>query len=336
METQNLMKIIISLVVGVVLFSAILVPSVGTALVTAGDEITKTNASPTNQYCDYYTDDVTIVFDSPDGSTTNATTTITIGDYSTDMSTVGISEILFVGDTFYIQLSAYGSTSMGIIRGAYDGNVLNANLNLGYKYTLEYDASEELVTLTSLNNNTSVEATVFEVTSSVFFAIKEDGAYSLTRETYSSGQYAYANMAIDMDNVSNGTLGVLTSTYGMTIDGQSITVIYTVTTAGVQALSYTEGYTVTGTVAVSGDLTLVDGTTDIYTGGTPVITLTITNDTTQESVTSTTTPEAAYILREVDGHADSGANYSLISIIPLLVLVGLVLGAIGSLIARRD
>ena len=331
METGFMNKItglVIALVVGGLLVGGLLAPTVAGIQNTVGDSTTITNPTPSHNYCDYYTEDVTIIFDSPAGSTTNATTTISIGDYQTNMSVEGITEVLFIGDTFYIQINSSGNNSMGIIRGVYNGTSMNGTMSLATQYTLEYIASTGAISLTALNHSTNTETTVFEVTSSVFFAIHENGKYSLTRETYQGGTYAYENMAIDPANIDNHTLGASASTTNITVDGTQIYVVWSLTKNGITAGTTTAGYTVTGTVEVAGTLELVDGTTDIYKGGTPTITLTaVKDDDPNATATVTFVPEASYILNKVSGHATAGPYYVMFGVLTLLAIVMLVVVA---------
>lgn len=335
METKNIMQIMIVALVGAIILVGF-VPVIGATQDNIGDSITITNPSPLVNYCDYYTDDVVIVFDSPLGSTTNTSTTITIGDWYTDVSTAGITEVLFIGDTFFIQISPAGNALMGIIRGIYEGVSLNQNMVLETEYTLEYSVSDGNVKLTSLKHSDNTTATVFEVSTSVFFAVHENGGYSLTRETYAGGRYAYENMAIDPANITTGKLGASAGTTSLTVGESTISVVWTLTDRGVQCATTTAGYTLTGTVNVEGTLTLVEGTTDIYKGGTPTITINAVKDD-DPSVTGsiTFTPEASYVLRTVNGHATTGALYDVYGLIPLIVAVGLLMFVITAILIRR-
>ena len=79
-------------------------------------------------------------------------------------------------------------------------------------------------------------------------------------------------------------------------------------------------------VNVSGS-TLADGTTDIYTGQT--VTVTVNGE----------TPSTGYIRviipMEVEGHAASGAAYTLLGVIPIMVIVALFMVAVGAIAYRR-
>lgn len=80
----------------------------------------------------------------------------------------------------------------------------------------------------------------------------------------------------------------------------------------------------TSNIEVTPSEQIASGTTDIY------------SVTFSCKIGSTTfAPEYLIVPLEVQGHADSGATYSLIGILPLLVFVGLVLAAIGMFIRSR-
>lgn len=76
-------------------------------------------------------------------------------------------------------------------------------------------------------------------------------------------------------------------------------------------------------------LTLVDGTTDIYTLSDAVYSV---NGDTDESFT----PFNMFVKKTINGHSESGAAYDLVGIIPILVVVGFILGIIGVFISRRE
>ena len=75
-------------------------------------------------------------------------------------------------------------------------------------------------------------------------------------------------------------------------------------------------------------LTLVDGTNDVYTGGTPVFTVTA-GDTTQ-----TFLAQKSYILTDVVGHENSQIG-EIISFIPILVAIGLMLACVSLFMSRK-
>lgn len=72
--------------------------------------------------------------------------------------------------------------------------------------------------------------------------------------------------------------------------------------------------------------TLVDGTTDIYKIDTEVVTV---GD-------ETFTPYITLVPISVTGHATAGASYSLLGAIPIMVIVALIMGAVGMIVAKRN
>lgn len=83
--------------------------------------------------------------------------------------------------------------------------------------------------------------------------------------------------------------------------------------SGVGTVTYTEG-------------DLVEGTTDVILGSTMSI---VYND-------SEYNVAVVFVPLTVHGHADSGPTYTLVGIIPLLILAGMVIGVVGSFIRNRD
>lgn len=73
-------------------------------------------------------------------------------------------------------------------------------------------------------------------------------------------------------------------------------------------------------------LSKVDGTTDVYT----------LSDFTIDIGGETFTPYNSIIIKNCYGHKDSGATYSLVGLIPILVIAGLVIGVIGMFVRNRD
>jgi hypothetical protein len=74
--------------------------------------------------------------------------------------------------------------------------------------------------------------------------------------------------------------------------------------------------------------TLVNGTTDVYTASVSV-------SMTDGDTTETFVPYRVLVPYEVTGHATSGAVYDMLGIIPLLVIVGLIMGIVGVVVTRR-
>lgn len=302
MDTNNLMKVIISLVVGVVLFSAILVPTVGTALVTAGDEVTYYNGGDSPLRMDYYEEDFTMTY---------ADDTITLGDYSLERDTTDYRVMYW--EYGRIVLNNSSSATDLII---YDYRTAGTT-SITYACTIEYDVSESTITVVK----TSDSSTVTTITAETVMAIKEDGDYAFIASTSMSGVY-YTQEAAE-----NGTLGFL-DTY-TTYDDTTLEVVANID--GVSVYGLPDGTEYTASVEVVGG-TLVDGTTDVYTGGTPTFTIVIGEDT----ITEATYRFGQAALYEISGHEASGAAYSLYAAIPIIVIAGIVIASIGMIGIRRD
>lgn len=86
----------------------------------------------------------------------------------------------------------------------------------------------------------------------------------------------------------------------------------------------TDGYSMVTNV----DLTLHEGTTDIYDA---TVSVTVADGTDSE----TFTPYRIFVPYEVTGHAASGSLYSMLGIIPIVVAIGIVLGVVSMAIVNR-
>lgn len=85
---------------------------------------------------------------------------------------------------------------------------------------------------------------------------------------------------------------------------------------------YSEDYTYGMTATIS----LADNTTDLFKA----------SDIVYSVGDETFTPFSMIVAKEVAGHATAGATYSLLSTIPILVIVSLVLAAVGMIYVRRN
>lgn len=306
MDTQNLMKVIISVIVGVVLFSAILVPTVGTALVTAGDEITKTNTTAI-VLREVESGDVLKCTSTYDTDTSTRTNTWTLNDEEiTNLSgSAATWNVGIMSDGMYLQIYDSSNNSIGLTYGMSD--VTTAR----YESASTADSPEITVTITFGDGTISYEK-------STGYTATYDYTWGYVLCPYDEGEYCAA--------VSGGV--------GYVSDASDVILCGAYTSGELDTMySYKDGTTYVSnsayTMTADIDLELTEGTTDIYTA-------TVSVDMSDGTSTETFTPYRILLPYEVEGHADSGANYSLISIIPLLVLVGLVLGAVGAFISRRD
>lgn len=82
------------------------------------------------------------------------------------------------------------------------------------------------------------------------------------------------------------------------------------------------------TMKINNDLTLVNGTTDIYTTAVDV-------EISDGADTEHFTPFRIFVPYEVDGHKTAGALYDLYGLIPLIVAVGLLMFVITAILIRR-
>ena len=328
--------LVIGLVIGVLLIGTLMAPVIDDIQKTSGDKITKTNESLINDRADYYDEDVTVVISSPTTATTGADVTLTINNYSVSTANHPLTVPIFMSDSVYLQINSSGSAaSAGIYRINQTGlSPTNGNFNFGHEYTISFDYSDKTMSMVDKNLTNETSSTVVsDIPVSFFFSIKENGKYLLTRETASGGVTAFKEMFVNMAAIDDHTLGVFRDSNSVTVGETSVSYVAVASKNGISVIVNNTGYSGVGEVTVSG-LDVASGTTDIYTGGTPSLTVTITNDETGDSASKTITPEASWCLAEASGHATSGAAYSLYGVFVVLFIVAVLMFAVSYVINR--
>lgn len=321
-----MVSIVITLSVVIISVAAIMMPVINDVKETAGAEVTYSNVPDSYEfpYYAYYTEDMTIVLQNGDSDTTNANLAITVNDESVTMPSSWNAIHLIVSDSIVIDLTRSGGTAAGQAYYFVDDVYTNTALGLGTN-TIEYDASEKTLTLTTAAS----ETVTVTVTEAVGPTAGTSGFVTFTSNNYSDAYVTQAGM-------DDGSIGIYEYNGTVTVGDNSVYVL-AVTQDGdvaykVVPVDSTNTLTYTVSLVVTG-LELVDGTTDIYTGGTPGFVITDSDGT--ES--STLTPIKSLVIDEVTGHEASGAAYSLYGAIPALVLVSLIVAATGLItINKRD
>lgn len=301
MQSDNLIKLIVGAALGVLLFASFAMPLLIDSQAISGDPITYTNGGTSPLRMDYYEEDFTMTY---------ADDTVTLGDYSLERDTTDYRVMYWEYGRIVLNNSS-ASTDLII----YDYRTTTTT-SITYACTIEYDFSESTITVVA----TSDSSTVTTITAETVMAIKEDGDYAFIASTSMSGVY-YTQEAAE-----NGTLGFL-DTY-TTYNDTTLEVVANID--GVSVYGLPDGTEYTASVEVVGG-SLVDGTTDVYTGGTPTFTIVIGDDT----ITEATYRFGQAALYEIDGHKSSGAMYDMVGLLPLLLVVALVLGIIASAVRAR-
>lgn len=294
----NILTLAITLTLGVILAGSLLMPVIEDTQETIGPEVTYTNKmTSSNQYRYDYVDSLELT----------ATASETDG-VSYDFVING-KEITLIGDY--------------MLAVASDGIVIQIGTagQFAYSTYMETYASEPNlspttypeVTLTMSGGSWSLKAgdtTLKDGTYTWIVTYKDDGRY-VAHNSSVVGAYCHetpSDFIVYGGGYSSGDLDTFYS-YGR----GKLTV----------AVSDYEG-------TLNWNTTLVDGTTDVY----KVTTCNITISDGENN--ETYTPYRCLYLYEVTGHAASGAAYSLLGALPIMVIVGLVLAATAAIMVKRD
>lgn len=332
-----MIKLVVGIVVGVTLFAALLMPIIGGAQATAGDVITKTNVSLSDQYCDYYTDDVEIIVSSASDAASMSAGNVTVNGEALTLTGRGLSVPIVFTEMLYAELSpSNNSSQMGTYRIYIEGaTAVNGTFSFGHTYSISYDASAGKVTMTDTDSSNVTTTVLDAVAIPYFFAVDLDGDYSLMKQTAGSAVSSFDKMFVTPASVENGTVGVFRVLANVVSGSDTVPIICVVTKYGVECWTSLSSYTVTGEVNYS-DLEVAEGTTNILTGGAVTVTLTVTNVNTEEVVTSEQTPDTGWVLNKATGYSTEGSMYDLLGVIPILFIVALIVGIAGVAFRRIE
>lgn len=311
MDVKAFPALIVGVVVALVLMGAVL-PGFVSASDSAGDQITKTNIGTKHTF-KQMADGDTFALNSTWAS--NARTDVwlynnepivfeNVPDLTWDWGI--ISNVLFT------QVNSPSNSAAGRIDPILDvpGSPQYIGASSSYTtYNITWEYNNHSITQTSVINNGSPTVKVYDNVDWAYCPCSlADGAYmsaQITTNTYFAKE-GDKNIIL----AGNYTTGDLDTGYYYSKDG-NLTVVNT-------------GYTGT----VNFNQTLSSGTTDIYD---TLVSVTITDGSDSE----TFSPYRALVPYEVEGHANSGALYSLLQILPLLIGAGLVTGAVAWFITRK-
>lgn len=297
MELSKIVTGVVLLLVGVILVSALVIPTIGDVQKISGDKVTYTNPqNSTNPYHYDYVDSVDCSMEYMDGAWDNHTVN------GTEIDTISDAMFAIVSDGMSLQINANGSPAPVIPS---DPFVSSPTVS----------ASEGTLNVT-FNNGTW---TVTGGTSGVIAT----GSYTWVVTYVDDGRYIArnGNPANFYNSGSPSDFIMYSSTY---TTGDLDT--YYAYGGGKMTLGVS-GYT--GVVNLTN--TPVSGTTDVYQCSTCNVTITDTENDNSE----TFTPYRCLVKETIEGHKASGTAYTLFGLIPLLLIVSLVLVPVG-LIAMRS
>lgn len=302
MEPKRIIELTVGIVVALVVFSAILMPVISNAQTNNGDPITLTNDSPV-VLREVKPGDVLIGTRSTvDGVTDDVWTlngeTVVGPTGGADRWNVGI-----MSDGLYVQINAPANSAMGI------------------RYSMT-TATPTVVYMSGGSGSATHSFTFGEDTISVVAStadpVEVPYTWAYVMCPYGEGEYC-APIAGGVGIVKDPNQVILCGAY---TSGDLDTMYYY--KDGQTYVSNTD-YTMTADITTA----VHEGTTDIYDATVSVAMTDGTN-------TETFTPYRILVPYEVTGHADSGAIYDMLGVIPILIIAGLIVGIVGVAISRRE
>ena len=175
--------------------------------------------------------------------------------------------------------------------------------------TVTYDYSESLLTVT--DGDITQEITAREV-----MAIAADGDHVIVNSTSFPSRY-YNEESIQNFGYLQGSVTIDDTVYLVNVNKDGVDVY------GL------DGYTSSMSV-VGGHI--VSGTTDVYTGGTPTAIISYEGP----AYAVNTFSIGSAVIYEIHGHKDSGAVYSMVGILPILIMAGILIAITGMILSRRE
>ena len=333
---SKLAGVIITAVIGVVILASVFLPVMDGAMTTSGDPVTINNPSFYPFPMSKYDEDKTIVIDSPAGSTSNSTTTITVDGVSYSPSTMGGTIFIQASNWYGFLQPSYNTTAVGSVRGYEDdGTAITANFSFGQKQTIEYAHTTKTTTITTYEYSTDTSSVVVDgAKTDAIYGPAPDGKYSVYRASITD--YKLQDMAWGESSLNDKTLVASGGTTNVTVGGVTLVLDYLLSDGVVYGVTNNPQYAVAGTYVITGTPSLIDGTTDLYDGIGLTITFTITNTSTEDSETVTMTPDMGLVLSKAQGHKDSGTVYSLLGVVMICAVIGAVLYVASAVLARRE
>lgn len=297
---NKIQGIILGATVSIVIVATLLMPVVNSSMVVLGDPITLTN-------------DGTDFKEAESGDVIEYTRTIGSGNVITYNGEVvpfaSEWDDLLISDSVYIRKTNITSSNMGRVYEFNNANPMNP-------YFIPNPTTSATLTL-EFTETTIEMVVVSDGVTGTPSSVPYEWAYIPC--TPAASEYIFSQIGYESTGyVKYGQEPILCGAYET---GELDTLYY-----------YNNGESYvssTGMVmSVSNSYTLTEGTTDIYD---LAVSCTITDGGSSE----TFTPYRFLIPSEVEGHKDSGAVYSIVSTLPIMVIVAILLGCVAILFRSR-
>lgn len=295
----NILTLAITLTLGVILAGSLLMPVIEDTQETIGPEVTYNNYVMTsNSYRYDYVDSVDVT------ATASATEGINYDYVINDQNITLISDYMLavLSDGFSLQIGGAGQFAYAKTTDPYSSSYSNPTPNTYPTVTLKMADGEWILK----GGDTEIAS----------------GTYTWIVTFVENGKYVAHNGSVVNAYCHKSPDDFIV--YGSAYTSGDLDTYY----------AYGNGSMFWGVSDYEAKLnwaaTLVDGTTDIYK-------VTSCNVTVSDGENSETfTPYRCLYLYEVTGHAASGAAYSLLGALPIIVIVGLVLAATAAIMVKRD
>lgn len=295
MDTK-LVSLILAVSVGIIMIGTLLAPFVASTQTDIGDSVTYTNTTnSTNAYNYDYVDSVSF-----SATYDSAWTDITVNEQSVSALS-GDSMLAIVSDGMSLQITTGGAALV-----------------------LYYSESTSSVTLASSEGTITItfedgDWTIVGGTSGTLYS----GEYTWVVTFVEDGDYiAYNDNPTNVYNSGSASDFII---YGSVYTTGDLDTYY----------SYGNGSVTLGVSTYSGTVnlvnTLVDGTTDVYKCTTCNVTITDEDSDSSE----TFTPYRCLVKETVTGHESGGASYSILGIVPVVMILALLMMVIPY-ITKRD
>lgn len=329
MDPKHLTAVLVSAILGVILLATVVAPIVSDGQTTVGNPITKSNGDLISyeEYGQYWDEDLVFTAVSPADATTAGDTVYSVNGEAVNMrGPTYNSHIILTSDNVILQAGTSGNTnySFDIVYTDEDG-YHNQLVGLGKSATITY--SKSAGTINVLSEDYEIDSTI---PATYCFSVSNTPDYEFVNNATTFPSFFITDKEINgrsggvIDQYSASfTIGEATIPAAIISDIGGTRVVYdhTLYEGELKAELVFEG------------LHIADGTTDIYTGGTPKFV--ITTESGDEVTPDEVTPSRSYIISEVTGHATSGSLYSMLGIIPIVVAIGIVLGIVSMAIVNR-
>lgn len=321
MNLKYMIPAIIGIVVVITVIATTLVPIVG----DNSEQMRRTTMSSSinfAEYGEYYDDDVTMVIDSTDASTV-ADTTVKVNDEVINLRSGWNRHVIVDSNNLMIEINT--STSSGAMMYIHGTDInddyISVTIALNSIATVSYDKTAGTIDVVSGDDT-------YSFNSDYFFAVSNNHVYG-----YINTASSFPNVYVSNKSIEDKTAGIL-MTFGASItleDDTTLSIIVISDLSGTRILYDPDDFSGEMTAELYFDnLSLVDGTTDIYTGGTPKIKVTY-----GEDLSTVFTPARSFSLIEVEGHVTSTPTTQLIEVIPLLLIASVLLSVVGWMVYRK-